>query len=195
MANQNVNKVVYFGETLIDLTEDTVTAADVINSKKFHDKSGAIVTGTCTFNVNASDANADASEILATKTAYVGSSKVTGSMPNIGKHTGTISTVAGKATIPAGYHDGSGSVSIDSTEQSKIIATNIREGVTILGVTGTMSGSEAEKPQANKDVTPSKEQQIITPDSEFTCLSQVTVKPVPYSEADNAQGGKTVTIG
>lgn len=63
-------------------------------------------------------------------------------MPNRGAVTGTISTKAQQYTIAQGYHDGSGKVSISSTEQAKIIATNIRQGVTILGVEGTMSGTE-----------------------------------------------------
>ena len=85
-------------------------------------------------------------------------------------------------------------VSIDATEQAKLIATNIREGVTILGVEGAMSGSEDMKPQS-KEVTPSKEAQTIMPDEEYNCLSQVTVKAIPYVETDNSAGGKTVTIG
>ena len=39
-----------------------------------------------------------------------------------------------------GFHDGSGSVAIDSTEQDKIVPGNIKSGVEILGVTGTYSG-------------------------------------------------------
>jgi hypothetical protein len=63
-------------------------------------------------------------------------------MPNRGSVTGTISTISGSYSIPQGYHDGSGSVSISSTEQAKLIAENIRQGITILGVQGSMSGTE-----------------------------------------------------
>lgn len=115
-------------------------------------------------------------------------------MKNNGAVKGTISTVDGVYTVPQGYHDGSGKVSIDATEQAKLIATNIREGITILGVEGTMSGSEDMKPQT-KEVTPSKTAQTIIPDEDYNCLSQVTVKAIPYVETDNAAGGKTVTIG
>ncbi len=45
-SNQNVNKVVYAGTTLIDLTGDDVTAASVLSGKKFHLPSGAAATGT-----------------------------------------------------------------------------------------------------------------------------------------------------
>ena len=115
-------------------------------------------------------------------------------MANNGAVTGTISTVAGVYTVPQGYHDGSGKVSIDATEQAKIIAANIREGITILGVEGTMSGAEDMKAQS-KEVTPSKEAQTIMPDEEYNCLSQVTVKAIPYVETDNAAGGTNGTIG
>ncbi len=192
--NQTVNKVIYDGRTLIDLTSDTVEASDVINAKTFHAKSGQIVTGTCTYDADTSDATANASEILNTKTAYVNGAKVTGTMPNKGKVTGTITTATQEFSIPAGYHDGSGKVSIDIDEQNKLIAANIRQGVTILGVEGSMSGTEGENTQSNKDVIPSTTQQVITPDADYTCLAQVTVKPIPYTESDNAAGGKTITI-
>lgn len=41
-----INKVVYNGETLIDLTEDTVTEADVASGKTFHAASGEQKIGT-----------------------------------------------------------------------------------------------------------------------------------------------------
>ena len=59
-------------------------------------------------------------------------------MANNGATGGTISTKAGTVTIPAGYTTG-GTASISSTEQAKIIATNIKSGVTILGVAGSLS--------------------------------------------------------
>ena len=42
----NVNKVVYGNDTIIDLTSDTVTPSDVLNSKSFHDASGTLRTGS-----------------------------------------------------------------------------------------------------------------------------------------------------
>lgn len=190
-----ISKVIYGGNTLIDLTADTVTADKLLEGVKAHGADGEPITGTCTFDADTQDATATAAEILAGKTAYNKGAKVTGTMKNNGAVTGNITTKAGAYTVPQGYHDGSGKVTIASTEQAKIVPANIREGVTILGVAGAMSGNENEKPQA-KTVTPSLTgDQTVLPDTGYTCLSQVVVKKVPYTESDNSAGGKTVTIG
>lgn len=193
-TNQNVNKVVYGGDVLIDLTGDTVSKDKLLSGITAHDKSGAKITGECTFDVDSTDATAAVAEILSGKTAYARGSKLTGTMKDNGAVEGVISTVTDEYTVPQGYHDGAGKVKIDETEQAKIIAANIREGITILGVEGEMSGSEDMKVQA-KTVTPSTTEQIILPDETYNCLSQVTVKAIPYAETDNSAGGKTVTIG
>ena len=196
MAEKTISKVVYGGKTLIDLTSDTVTADKLLSGVIAHDKSGAAITGACTYDADTSDATAASAEILSGKTAYVNKIKVTGEMRNNGAVTGSISKKAEAYSIPIGYHEGSCKVAISTTEQAKIIATNIRAGVSILGVTGTMSGTESVKAQA-KTVTPTTTQQTVLPDSSqgFNYLSQVTVEAIPYNESDNAQGGKTVTIG
>lgn len=188
-----ISKVVYGGNTLIDLTADTVVADKLLKGYKAHGANGEPITGTCTFDANTQDATASAAEILSGKTAYNKASKVTGTMKNNGAITGKISTVAGTYTVPQGYHDGSGKVSIDGTEQAKLIPENIREGITVLGVLGTMSGTEDAIPQA-KTVTPSTEAQTVLPDSGYNYLSQVTVAAVPYVESENSAGGTTVTI-
>lgn len=194
MADKKVNKVVYGGTVLIDLTGDTVTADKVLTGYTAHDKSGAIITGTCNYDVNSEDATVAVAEMLNGKTAYARGSKITGTMPNNGAVTKTISTKTQEVSIAQGYHDGSGKVSISSTEQAKIIPTNIRDGVTILGVTGTMSGTEGARAQA-KTVTPTTKVQNVLPDDGYNYLSQVTVNAIPYVESDNSAGGTTVTIG
>lgn len=57
-----------------------------------------------------------------------------------------------------------------------------------------MSSSEGMKPQA-KSVTPTFEQQTVMPDSNYNCLSQVTVNAIPTTYVDNAAGGQTLTVG
>lgn len=93
--------------------------------------------GTAKFYDTAS-ADATGADILTGKTAFGASGSISGSMANNGATGGTISTKAGTVTIPAGYTTG-GTVSISSTEQAKVIASNIKSGVTILGQAGSLT--------------------------------------------------------
>lgn len=188
-----ISKVVYGGTTLIDLTSDTITADKLLTGVTAHGKDGEPITGSCTFDVNSQDATAQVAEILTGKTAYARGTKLTGTMPNNGGVTGAINTVAGEYTIAQGYHDGSGKVSIDPTEQAKIIAANIKQGVQILGVTGTLEPSSDVTVQS-KSATPTTSEQTILPDPGYDYLSQVTIAAIPYSESPNSAGGITVTI-
>ena len=191
MANY-INKLVVGTETKFDLTSDTVTADKLLKDITAHDKSGAPITGTCTYDADTQDATAAVAEILEGKTAYARGAKLTGTMPNKGAVSGTIATKEAY-TIPMGFHDGSGTVSIDATESAKIVAGNIKRGITILGVEGTYGG-EAAKVQT-KSVTPTMSAQTVLPDEGFDYLSQVEVAAIPVNYSDNAAGGQTVTIG
>ena len=187
------NKIIYNGNTLIDLTSDTIDAAHLLAGYTAHDKSGAQITGTNTYDSNTTSANAVADQILSGKTAYVNKNKITGSMTNRGAVTGVITNSSQVYTVPQGYHDGSGTVNISTAEQAKIIPTNIREGIVILGTTGTMSGTEQVNAEA-VTVTPTATTQSISPSTGYNYISQVTVNPIPYVQTANATG-ITVTIG
>lgn len=196
MPNQYVNKVVNgdSGDIIIDLTGDTLISADQLASGiTAHARSGAPITGTNTNDADTSDANATASQILSGSTAYVQGSKVTGTMTNNGAVSGIISSRDQAYSVPTGYHDGSGTVQISAAERAKIIAGNIKQGVTILSIQGSYSGESVNL--QSKSVTPSFTAQTVTADAGYDALSQVNVNAIPYSETDNAQGGKTVTIG
>lgn len=195
MPNQYVNQVgLADGTILIDLTTDTAVAADVKSGKYFHLATGERVQGSNTYDSDTTDANATASEILSGKTAYVNKNKITGEMTNNGAVSGTISTKAGTYTVPAGYHSGLGSVAIDSTEQAKIIAENIKSGIEILGVTGSYSGEAITAGAVT--ATPYLTAQTILPSSiSKDYISQVNVAAIAIAYSDNAAGGRTCTIG
>lgn len=93
--------------------------------------------GTAKF-YDTAGASAAAGDVLTGKTAFGASGEISGSMANNGGTGGTISTKAGTVTIPAGYTSG-GTVSISTSEQAKVIASNIKSGVTLLGVEGSLS--------------------------------------------------------
>ena len=118
---------------------------------------------------NCRDANAGAAQILTGYSGYVNQAKVSGTMPNRGAVDTSIGA-NGSYTIPNGYHNGSGKVKQSLTEQAgwsitpgterklacssgrwvigdiwcsaapNLVPSNIKEGVTIFGVTGTFTG-------------------------------------------------------
>lgn len=192
-VNQYINKVVFGNNTLIDLTADTITAADLASGVTAHDASGAPITGSNTYDSDTSEDTALVGEILSGKTAHARGTQLTGTMPNNGAVSPKITTKAQSVSIAQGYHDGSGTVQIDSTEQAKIIAENIKDGVQILGVTGTYTGEGVTA--QTKSVTPYTTAQSVLPDAGYDYLAQVNVAAIAYVETDNSAGGKTATIG
>lgn len=193
MAEYTSKVVLGNGEVLIDLTADTVSAANLLSGITAHGADGAPITGTCAYDSDTSNDTLTAAEALVGKTFHARGTAYTGTMPNNGAVAGTITAVDTPYTIPAGYHDGSGTVSIDSTDAAKIIPGNIKSGVELLGVTGTYSG-EAISAQT-KSATPSFSAQTIQPDSGYDYLSAVNIAAISVVRTENAAGGYTVTIG
>lgn len=188
-----ISKVVYGNQVLIDLTNDTVAADKLLSGYTAHGRDGETITGSCTYDADTSDATASTSDILSGATAYVNGVKVTGDMPNRGAIAEVIDDKDDVISIAAGYHDGSGTVALDSTEKAKIIASNIKDGVTILGVLGTYTGEGVTA--QTKNATPYTTAQTILPDSGYDYLAQVNIAAIAYSESPNAAGGVTATIG
>lgn len=193
MANPYVNKVVVDGVVKINLEADTVEPSKLLAGETAHDASGASITGTCTFDSDTSLDDLTAAEALVGKKFHARGTEYTGSMPNRGAIAEVIDDADDVITIPQGYHDGSGTVQMDTTEKAKLVADNIKDGVVLFGVTGTYTG-EGVTAQA-KQATPNFVQQTILPDSGYDYLSQVTVDPIPVTYTDNAAGGQTLTIG
>lgn len=192
MANY-INKLVVGNEVKFDLTGDTVAPNTLLTGATAHDKTGAQIIGTCSYDSDTSDATVAVAEILKDKTAYARGAKIVGTMPNNGAKNYTISDLNDQ-TISLGFYDGSGKISFDSAEKAKIIPANIKNGVSILGVQGTMTGQESITVQS-KTVTPTFTAQTILPDSEYDYLSQVVVSAIPMTESANSAGGLTLTIG
>lgn len=192
MANY-INKLVVGNEVKFDLTGDTVAPNTLLTGTTAHDKTGAQITGTCSYDSDTSDATVAVAEILKDKTAYARGSKIVGTMPNNGAKNYTISNLNDQ-TIAMGFHDGSGKIIFDSAEKAKIIPANIKNGISILGVQGTMTGQEEIQVQS-KTVTPTFTAQTILPDSGYDYLSQVVVSAISITESANSAGGLTLTIG
>ena len=192
MANY-INKLVVGNEVKFDLTGDTVAPNTLLTGTTAHDKTGAQITGTCSYDSDTSDATVAVAEILKDKTAYARGAKIVGTMPNNGAKNYTISDLNDQ-TIAMGFYDGSGKISFDSAEKAKIIPANIKNGVSILGVQGTMTGQESVTVQS-KTITPTFTAQTILPDEGYDYLSQVVVSAIPMTESENTAGGLTLTIG
>ena len=188
-----VNKLVVGNDVKFDLTGDTVATNTLLTGTTAHDKTGAQITGTCSYDSDTSDATVAVAEILKDKTAYARGAKIVGTMPNNGAKNYTISNLNDQ-TISLGFYDGSGKISIDSAEKAKIIPANIKNGVSILGVQGTMTGQEDLQVQS-KTVAPTFAAQTILPDEGYDYLSQVVVSAIPMTESENTAGGLTLTIG
>ena len=193
MPDKTYNKAIFNGKTYIDLSSDTIQADKVLYGYTFHDRSGAVLTGTNTYDADTSDANASTSEILSSKTAYVNGVKVIGSMNNQGAWSAFVSEKDDAISVPSGFHDGSGVIGIDTIEKSKLIPSNIKAGVILLGVEGEYTGEGVTA--QSKTTTPTFAQQTILPDADYDYLSQVIVNAIPVTETLNAAGGYTVTIG
>ena len=187
-------KIIFGNNVLQDLTQDTITPNVLLNGYTAHGADGETLVGNCTYTVDASNANAQASEILNGKTAAVGNIMIEGQMPNRGAIEGYISDVNVPYSVATGFHDGSGTVGIDPTEAAKLIPDSIKAGVNILGVNGNYAGEPVNIETV--EVTPYTTPQVITPSTGYDYIGQVNVAGIYYSEAPAAQGGgNVVTIG
>lgn len=140
-----------------------------------------------------SDATAVASDILKGKIAYGKDGKLTGSMTNNGAIDRAISSKSEYYTIPKGYHNCSGKVAISDEEQAKIIASNIKKGISILGVMGSYEAASSGGSSENNCEAYLVD--VLNPTVSFKKASG-TIKAYGYAYATTKQswGSKTTTV-
>lgn len=107
--------------------------------------------GTAKF-FDTAGATASAGDILTGKSAFGASGSVSGSMANNGSTSGEISTKAGTVTIPAGYTSG-GTVSLKASAITDLVAANLLNGKTVLGVAGSLSVPTVSQDSTTKVLT------------------------------------------
>lgn len=91
-----------------------------------------------------------AGDVRSGKTFFGSNGQDTGTLTETSVSSTSISTKSQSISIPAGIHAGTQAVSISSTEQAKIIASNIKSGVTILGVAGGLSAATVSQDSSTK---------------------------------------------
>lgn len=141
-----------YAESSGEITDATAVAADLVKDKIAYNNSGKIV-GTLEV-LDTSDANAIASDILATKTAYVNGEKITGTMASVEGQTIT-PTIENQTVEGNKYLSGTITVSGDSN----LVSGNIKNGVSIFGVSGNanvIDTTESSNAAAAGDITEGK---------------------------------------
>ena len=94
-----------------------------------------------------------------------------------------LDTSATSYTVPAGYHNGSGTVSIELEE--KTVTANGDVTPTAGKVLSKVTVNVENAPTLQeKSVTPTKSEQSVAPDEGYDGLSQVTVGAIPANFAD-----------
>lgn len=155
--NYTIPKGYHSGSGKVQIVLETKTVTPTKSAQDITPSTGKVLSKVTVAAIpdnfiDTTDADAIAADILDDKTAYVGSEKVTGTMPNNGTVTQTLNATTKSYTIPKGYHNGTGTVSITTETKS---ATPTKSAQTINPSSGKVlsSVSVAAIPAAYQDVT------------------------------------------
>ena len=123
-SDQSIASGQYLNGTQTIKGDSNLTAGNIRSGVKIFNVTGSYAGSSSSSGVDTSDATATAANILSGKTAYVNGSKLTGTMTNNGAVSKTM-TANGSYTIPAGYHNGSGKVTVNVSSSSGSSNNNI----------------------------------------------------------------------
>lgn len=155
--NYTIPKGYHSGTGSVSISPESKTATPTKAQQTISPTAGKVLTSVVVEPIPAqyvdtSDATATAAQILDGATAYVDGELVEGTMPNKGAVTETLDTTTTSYTVPAGYHSGTGKVSVSLETKS---ATPTKSQQTISPSAGKLlsSVSVAAIPDAYQDVT------------------------------------------